>query len=96
MLVENTYKPSINLQPEMLEDYLYVITFVSLIPSDVKLLDSKTSLLVEPLIYRGGTAIFQPISPDFMVLFQLPSNSSGEIEIKEGLMKDEIKGVHFK
>ena len=86
MLIENTYQPNLNLQPEMLDKYVYLIGFFGAIPTSVTLMDTNTNLLLDPLYYKDGYAFFQPTSPDFLVYFKLDDMLSGNITIKEGLV----------
>ena len=86
MLIENTYQPNLNLQPEMLDKYVYLIGFFGAIPTSVTLMDTNTNLLLEPLYYEDGYAFFQPTSPNFLVYFKLDDMLSGNISIKEGLV----------
>ena len=86
MLIENTYQPNLHLQPEMLDQYVYLISFSGTIPPSVTLMDTTTNLLLDPLYYKDGYAFFQPTSPDFLVYFKLDDMLSGNITIKEGLV----------
>ena len=91
MLIENTYSPLIHLSPDMIKTYLYVISFQGVTPVTVTFYNKENHLLTDPLIYQNGIAIFECTGPQFDILFALPENTVGDLQIQEGLLPDKIE-----
>ena len=86
-----TYRPSIQFTQEMLEDYLYVLSFKGTIPSEIYLTTESEEGKILPIYSQEGIFIFQPPYSDFIIKFAVQDDYEGSLTVNEYTMKNEVQ-----